>query len=97
MSFLTRLEQRANEARNYDERISDRKFIWTLFKNMKHHKYYKEGIASFFINFKFNPNPINQRCIENKFYSFDNEKIHISRQRYQRESARFVELSNNDE
>ena len=30
INFLTRLEQKANEARNYDETISDSKFIWTL-------------------------------------------------------------------
>ena len=65
MSFLTRLEQKANEARKYDVQISDRKFIWTLFNNIKHHKYYMEGIASFLINFELNPNSINQRWIEN--------------------------------
>ena len=56
INFLTRLEQKANEARNYDVKISDRKFIWTLLNNMKHHKYYKERIASFLTNFELNPN-----------------------------------------
>ena len=44
-NFLKRLEQKANEARNYDIRISERKFLWVLLNNMKHHKYYKERIA----------------------------------------------------
>ena len=30
-NFLTRLEQKANEARNYDIRISERKFLWAPF------------------------------------------------------------------
>ena len=45
INFLTRLEQKANEARNYDIKISERKFLWVLLNNMKHHKYYKERIA----------------------------------------------------
>ena len=36
INFLTRLEQKANEARNYDIKISDKKFNWTLLNNMKH-------------------------------------------------------------
>ncbi len=50
INFLTRLEQKANEARNYDIKISDKKFIWTLLNNMKHHKYYMERIASLLTN-----------------------------------------------
>ena len=42
IDFLTRLEQRANEARNYDIKISEKRFLWVLLNNMKHHKYYKE-------------------------------------------------------
>ena len=47
INFLIRLEQKANEARNFDIKISERKFIWTLLNNMKFHRYYKERIASF--------------------------------------------------
>ena len=64
---------------------------------MKHHKYYKEKIASFLTNFELNPKSITQRWLENKFYSLDDEKMHISRQRIHRESARFVLPSNNNE
>ena len=63
---------------------------------MKHHKYYKERIASFVTNFELNPNSVTQRWLENKFYSLDDEKMHISCQRYHRESARFVETNNNN-
>ena len=70
INFLTRLEQKANEARNYDIRISEKKkFLWVLLNNMKHHKYYKERIASFLTTFELNPSSISQRWIENKFYS----------------------------
>ena len=34
INFLTRLEQKANEARNYDIKISERKFLWVLLNNM---------------------------------------------------------------
>ena len=37
INFLTRLEQKANEARNYDMKISEKTFIWILLNNMKHH------------------------------------------------------------
>ena len=94
---MNRLEQKANEARNYDIKIPDRKFIWTLLNNIKHHKYYKERIASFLTNFELNPNSITQRWLENKFYSLDDEKMHISRERFHRESVRFVEPSSNTE
>ena len=47
INFLTRLEQKANDARNYDIKISEKKFIWTLLNNMKFHRYYKERITSF--------------------------------------------------
>ena len=97
INFLTRLEQKANEARNYDVKISDKKFIWTLLNKMKHHRYYKERIASFLTKFELNPNSITQRWLENKFYSLDDEKMHISRQRYQRESTRFVQPNNDVE
>ena len=91
INFLTRLEQKANEARNYDIRISERKFLWVLLNNMKHHKYYKERIASFLTTFELNPSSISQRWIENKFYSLDEERMHLFRStnRFQKESARF--------
>ena len=46
-NFLTRLEQKANEASNFDIKISEKRFIWTLLHNMKYHRHYKERIASF--------------------------------------------------
>ena len=61
INFLTRLEQKANEARNYDMKISEKKFIWVLLNNMKHHRYYKERIASFLTTFELNSNSITQR------------------------------------
>ena len=69
---MIRLEQKANEARKYDVKISDKKFIWTLLNNMKHQKYYKEIIT------------------------LEDEMMHISRQRFHRESSRFVEPSNDN-
>ena len=91
INFLTRLEQKANEARNYDIKISERKFLWVLLNNMKYHKYYKERIASFLTTFELNPSSISQRWIENKFYSLDEERMHMFRNthRFRRESARF--------
>ena len=68
INFLTKLEQKANEARNCDIKISGRKFLWILLNNMKHHKYYKERIASFLPTFELNPSSISQRWIEIKFY-----------------------------
>ena len=47
INFLTRLEQKANEARNFDIKISEKRFISTLLNNMKYHRHYKERIASF--------------------------------------------------
>ena len=51
INFLTRLEQKANEARNYDIRISETKFPWVLLNKMKYRKYYKERSNSFLIVF----------------------------------------------
>merc|ERR1712045_611220 len=65
INFLTRLEQKANEARNYDIKISERKFIWTLLNNMKYHRYYKERIASFLTAFELTPSKISQKWLEN--------------------------------
>ena len=91
INFLTRREQKANEARNYDIKISERKLLWVLLNNMKHHKYYKERIASFLTTFELNPSSISQRKIENKFFSLDEERIHLFRttNRFCKDSARF--------
>ena len=58
INFLIRLEQKANEARNYDINISEKKFLWVLLNNMKLHRFYKERIASFLTTFEFNPSSI---------------------------------------
>ena len=79
INFLTRLEQKTNEARNYDITISERKFLWVLLNNMKHHKYNKERIASFLTTFELNPSSISQRWIENKSYSLIEERMHLFR------------------
>ncbi len=61
INFLTRLEQKANETRNFDMRISEKKFIWILLNNMKHHRFYKERIAALLTTFKLNPSSISQK------------------------------------
>ena len=88
INFLTRLEQKANEARNYDMKISEKEFIWVLLNNMKYHRYYKERIASFLTTFELNSDSITQKWIENKFYSLDEERILSFRGRI-KENARF--------
>ena len=88
INFLTCLEQRENEAQNFDFKISEKRFLWVLLNNMKHHKYYKERIASFLTTFELNTSSISQRWIENKFYSLDEERISNFRQRFNRENAR---------
>ena len=65
INFLTRLEQKANEARNYDMKISEKEFIWVLLNNMKYHRYYKKRIASFLTTFEFTGN-------KKYHYSFEN-------------------------
>ena len=75
INFLTRLEQKANEARNYDIKISEKKFIYRLLNNMKHHKYYRSRIASLLTQFELNSNAFNQRWLENKFYALDEERV----------------------
>ena len=80
-NFLTRLEQKANEARNYDIKISEKRFISTLLNNMKYHRHYKERIASFLTAFELNKSSITQKWIENKFYSLDEERMNYNRQR----------------
>ena len=63
---------------------------------MKHHEYYKERLSSFLTNFELNPSCITQRWLENKFDSLDYEKMHISGQRYHKESNRFVQQKSNN-
>ena len=79
INFLTRLEQKASKARNFDIKISERRFIWTLLNNMKFHRHYKETIASFLIAFELDKNNITQKWIENKFYSMDEERMSFRR------------------
>ena len=91
INFLTRLEQKANEARNFDIKISEKRFVWTLLHNMKYHRhFYKERIASFLTAFELDKNSITQKWIENKFYSMDEERMSFHRQRLFKESARFT-------
>ena len=90
INFLTRLERKANEARNFDIKISEKRFISTLLNNMKYHRHYKERIASFLTALELNKSSITQKWIENKFYSLDEERISHNRQRIFRESARFT-------
>ena len=52
IGFLSRLERKANEARLYDVKISEYKFIKTLLNNMKHHKYYRTIIAALLTTFE---------------------------------------------
>ena len=75
INFLTRLEQKANEARNFDIKISEKKFIYRLLNNMKYHKYYRSRIESLLTQFELNSNIFNQRWLENKFYALDEERV----------------------
>ena len=71
------------------------RFLWVLLNNMKHHRHYKESIASFLTTFELNPSMISQRWIENKFYSMDEERMQNQRFRFSRESARYSTSSDN--
>ena len=93
-NYLTRLEQRANEARNFYIKISEKRFIRTLLNNMKFHRHYKERIASFLTTFELNSYSINQKWVENKFYSMDEERMSFNRQMIFKESARFTNTDN---
>ena len=55
---------------------------------MKHHRSYKERIASFLTTFELNSSSISQRWIENKFYCMDEERIHMFRNRFVKENTR---------
>ena len=61
INFLTRLEMKANEARNFDIKISEKRFIWILLHNMKYHRHNKERIASFLTAFELNKNSYNTK------------------------------------
>ena len=58
INFLTKLEQKVNEAYSYDMKISENKSIWVLLTNMKHHRYYKERLASFITTFELKLNSV---------------------------------------
>ena len=92
INFLTRLEQKANEARNYEIKISEHRFLTVLLNNMKHHKFYKERIAAILTTFELNPSSISQPWIENKFYSLDEERLTSYRSRII-DSARYTNSS----
>ena len=77
INFLTRMEQKADEARNYDIKISEKEFIYRLLNNMKHHKYYFSRIASLLIQFELNSDTFNQRWLENEFYALDEKEFYI--------------------
>ena len=59
--------------------ISHKRFIYRLLDNMKHHKYYRDRIASLLTQFELNPSAFNQRWLENKFYALDEERAIMSR------------------
>ena len=90
ITFLTRLEYKVNKDRNYDIKISEKIFIWTLLNNMKFYRYYNERIALFLTIFELNSSSISQKWIENKFDSMDKERRNYDRQKVFRESTRFV-------
>ena len=75
INFLTRLEQKANEARSYDMRICEKEFIWALLNDMKYHRYNKERTASFLTTFELSSDLITQKLIENKLYSLVEERL----------------------
>ena len=85
VNFPTRIEQKDNETRYYDMKISEKELILVLFNNMKYHRYYKERIVSF-STFELNSNSITQKWIENKFYSLGDERVALFKGRV-RESA----------
>lgn len=90
IGFLSRLERKANEARNYDIKISEKKFIKTLLDNMKHHRYYKNIVSALLTNYELNNEVFNQRWLENKFYTMDEERILNFKGRHFKHEVRFV-------
>ena len=64
---------------------------------MKLHQHYKERIASFLTAFELNSSSINQKWIENKFYSMDEERMSFHRQKIFKESARVTKTSNKND
>ena len=99
INFLTRLKQIANEARNYEINISEKKFIYRLLDNMKHHKYYRGRIASLMTNFELHPSAFNRRWLEIKFYVMDEERSLMSKYTFrgnrQIATARYASQANN--
>ena len=96
IGFLSRLERKANEARNYDIKITEKKFIKTLLDNMKHHKYYRNIISSLLTNFELNNDVFNQRWLENKFYAMDEERLLNFKGKTVKHEVRFVDSTNDN-
>ena len=60
INFLTRLEQKANEDRHCDIKISKKRFRCALLNNMKYHRHYK--VASFLTAFELNNQVYSHNC-----------------------------------
>ena len=91
ISFFSRLERKANEARNFDIRISESRFIKTLLYNMRFHKHYSNIIASLLTTYELDPTAFDQKWIENKFYTLDEERVLYQRSKtYAPHHASFV-------
>ena len=97
INYLTRIEQRANEARNFDIKTLEKRFIWILLNNRKFNKHSKERIASFLTAFELNSSSTKQKWIKNKLYSMDEERMIFHRQRIFKKSARFTNTSNRND
>ena len=96
IGFLSRLERKASEARNYDVKISETKFIKTLLNNMKHHKYYRNIIAALFTAYELDNDAFNQKWLEHKFYALDEERLLNFKGRINRYEARLVQPYQNN-
>lgn len=97
IGFLSRLETKANEARNYDIKISEHKFIKTLLNNMKHHKYYRSIIASLLTAYELDNGAFTQKWLEHKFYALDEERLMNFKGKINRYEARLVQPSQNSQ
>ena len=62
---------------------------------MKHHKYYRDRIASLLTQFELDLSAFNQRWLENKFYALDEERALMSRYNFKsnKHVARYVSQS----
>ena len=94
IGFLSRLERKANEARLYDVKISEYKFIKTLLNNMKHHKYYRKIIAALLTTFELDNEAFTQKWLEHKFYALDEERLVNYKGRIGKHEARLVQSPN---